>query len=141
MQISRQNLNRLAEQAERSIDLDGLLALAEESAPVRYVPVPVRKFETPVRIAVAMDRAFCFYYRDNLDLLRQMGAELCSFSPLSDAALPPCDALYLGGGYPELYLEQLSGNVAMRRAVRTALAGGMPVHCGMRWVHVPHGSD
>jgi cobyrinic acid a,c-diamide synthase len=125
-------LNRLAEQAERSIDLDRLLALAEKSAPVRYVPVPVRKFETPVRIAVAMDRAFCFYYRDNLDLLRQMGAELCSFSPLSDAALPPCDALYLGGGYPELYLEQLSGNVAMRRAVRTALAGGMPciAECG-----------
>ncbi len=128
----RAKLNRLAAQAEQSIDLDGLLALAGESEPVRYAPPVVRKFETPVRVAVAMDRAFCFYYRDNLELLREMGAELYPFSPLADAALPACDALYLGGGYPELHLDALSGNSAMRRAVRDALAGGMPciAECG-----------
>lgn len=128
----RTKLNRLAAQAEKSIDLDGLLALARESAPVRFFSVPVRRFEEPVRIAVAMDHAFCFYYRDNLDLLREMGAELHMFSPLTDEALPACDALYLGGGYPELYLEQLSGNSSMLQSIRAALAGGLPciAECG-----------
>lgn len=128
----RAKLNRLAAQAEQSIDLDGILDLARESAPICYAPVPVRRFERQARIAVAMDRAFCFYYRDNLELLREMGATLCPFSPLSDAALPACDALYLGGGYPELYLDALSENASMRTHIRTALANGMPciAECG-----------
>lgn len=128
----REKLQRLAAQAEQSIDLGGLLALARESAPIRYAPIPVRRFETPVRIAVAMDKAFCFYYRDNLELLRKMGAELCFFSPLSDGALPACDGLYLGGGYPELHLAQLSGNTSMKDSIRSALSCGMPciAECG-----------
>ena len=128
----KQKLNRLAAEAEKSIDLDGLIALARGSAPLRYSPIPIKRFEQPVRIAVAMDEAFCFYYRDNLDMLRAMGAELCFFSPISDSCLPPCDGLYLGGGYPELHLEELSRNETMLASIRNALAGGLPciAECG-----------
>ena len=64
-----------------------------------------------LRIGVAMDAAFCFYYEDNLDFLRELGAEIVYFSPLTDAALPEnLSGLYMGGGYPELHGEQLSQN-------------------------------
>lgn len=128
----KEKLNRLAQAAEQYIDLNGLLALADESNPISFTPVTVAKAEKPVRIGVAKDRAFCFYYRDNLELLREMGAELIFFSPLSDSKLPDCDGLYIGGGYPELYLEQLSGNSQMLKAVKKALEVGMPciAECG-----------
>ncbi len=85
------------------------------------------------RIAVARDEAFCFYYEDNLWLLREMGAELVFFSPIQDEALPEgCGGLLLGGGYPELYAEKLSGNASMRASVRKAVEGGLPTvaECG-----------
>ncbi len=124
-------LNRLAESAEKNMDLDGLLELAKESEPLTYEPIKIVKRE-PVRIAVALDRAFCFYYRDNLELLREMGAKLVFFSPLTDTVLPECDAIYLGGGYPELYVKQLSDNASMRKSVKQAIKDGMPciAECG-----------
>ncbi|NOZ70244.1 MAG: cobyrinate a,c-diamide synthase [Deferribacteres bacterium] len=85
------------------------------------------------RIAVARDRAFCFYYEDNLDLLRQAGAEIISFSPMSDTAVPTgVDALYIGGGYPELYAKELSGNKSMVESVADFAGRGMAVYaeCG-----------
>lgn len=84
-------------------------------------------------IAVARDEAFCFYYEDNLLLLQEYGAEVNYFSPLHDTRLPEdCDAILLGGGYPELYAGELSKNVRMREAVRQAFQGGMPMvaECG-----------
>ncbi len=84
-------------------------------------------------IAVARDEAFCFYYEDNLRLLQEYGARLAFFSPLRDGRLPAgCQGLLLGGGYPELYAEELSQNAPMRRAVRQAAAEGMPLvaECG-----------
>lgn len=121
----------LAQAAERCMDLDGLLALADSAPPLSYEDLSVKR-RGDCRIAVAQDRAFCFYYQDALDLLRDLGAELVSFSPISDRALPECDALLLGGGYPELYLEALSGNTSMRESVRAACEGGLPVlaECG-----------
>ncbi|RJR20706.1 MAG: cobyrinate a,c-diamide synthase [Nitrospiraceae bacterium] len=86
-----------------------------------------------VKIAVAYDRAFCFYYEDNLDLLRQAGAEIVTFSPLSDSRIPDgTDALYIGGGYPELYAEKLSANKPMLESVRKFSGAGGPVYaeCG-----------
>jgi cobyrinic acid a,c-diamide synthase len=86
-----------------------------------------------VRIAVARDRAFCFYYQDNLDLLEQCGAEIVSFSPLADQSLPPdVDGLYLGGGYPELYAETLSQNIGLLDRIRQESGNGMPIYgeCG-----------
>ncbi|HDH34162.1 MAG TPA: cobyrinate a,c-diamide synthase, partial [Nitrospirae bacterium] len=87
----------------------------------------------PVKIAVAYDKAFCFYYEDNLDLLKEAGAEIVKFSPLSDDKLPDdIDALYIGGGYPELYAAQLSANGSMLKSVSDFVGSGMPVYaeCG-----------
>ncbi|MEW8701489.1 MAG: cobyrinate a,c-diamide synthase [Candidatus Thiodiazotropha sp.] len=85
-----------------------------------------------VRIAVARDAAFVFLYRANLELLQALGAELTFFSPLDDAALPPADALYLPGGYPELHLERLAANASMKTAIRAFHAAGRPIvaECG-----------
>ena len=86
-----------------------------------------------MRIAVARDKAFCFYYEDSLEALSDMGAELIPFSPLTDKSLPVnIHGLYLGGGYPELYIEQLGGNTQMLQSVRQALERGLPciAECG-----------
>lgn len=86
-----------------------------------------------VKIAVARDRAFCFYYEDNLNMLRDKGAEIVDFSPLSDIKIPDdADAVYIGGGYPELYAEELSNNSLMLESVRDFSNKGMPVYaeCG-----------
>jgi len=129
----REKLRILARQAEETVDLDGLLRLAAGAPPLSYEPVALPRFEEPVRIAVARDRAFCFYYEDSLEALEEMGAELVSFSPMEDAALPErIDGLCLGGGYPELCARELSENRAMRRCVGQALADGLPciAECG-----------
>ncbi len=89
--------------------------------------------ENRCRIAVAMDEAFCFYYADNLRLLENYGADLQYFSPIHDRELPKnCDAVLLGGGYPELYAKELSENITMRAAVKAAFESGMPMvaECG-----------
>ena len=86
-----------------------------------------------VTIGVARDEAFCFYYQDNLDFLERAGAKLVEFSPLRDTHLPPqLDALYLGGGYPELHAEQLSSNAMLVSDIRQFAALGRPVYaeCG-----------
>lgn len=85
-----------------------------------------------VRIAIARDAAFCFIYAANLQVLQQAGAQLSFFSPLADAALPPCDAVWLPGGYPELHLEALAANLPMQQALRAHQAAGRPLlaECG-----------
>lgn len=91
------------------------------------------EFTQNINIAVAMDEAFCFYYEDNLRLLEKYGAKLQYFSPLHDAELPDnCDALLLGGGYPELYAKELSENISMRNLIKTAFKAGLPTvaECG-----------
>lgn len=128
-------VNALAALAEKHFDLDGLLKLEcglemVESGDAH--PVDSR-LDDKVRIGVAFDPAFSFYYEDNLDLLREQGTEIVRFSPLQDASLPnDLDALYLGGGYPELYAEQLSSNRQMLEEVRGFAASGRPVYaeCG-----------
>lgn len=128
----QEKLRILAVQAEKTLDLDGLLELAKAAPIVRCEPVELPRF-APVRIAVAKDRAFCFYYEDSLDALTRMGAELVPFSPLADSVLPEnIQGLYLGGGYPELYAGPLSENASMRRSVKSALTNGLPciAECG-----------
>lgn len=129
----KEKMAALSEQAEKTIDLDSLLELASGAEPVCYEPVELPHYDISVRIAVARDKAFCFYYEDSLQALRDMGAELVEFSPLADEKLPESiQGLYLGGGYPELYAEKLSENRSMRDCVRTALERGLPciAECG-----------
>ena len=88
--------------------------------------------DSPI-IAVARDEAFCFYYEDNLRLLEEQGARLCYFSPLHDSHLPEdCDGILLGGGYPELHLQELEQNVSMRNEIRAAMEQNIPcvAECG-----------
>lgn len=89
--------------------------------------------KSDLKIAVAYDKAFCFYYEDNLDLLREAGAEIITFSPISDKRIPyEADALYIGGGYPELYARELSENKSMIESIRASSMSGMPIYaeCG-----------
>lgn len=128
----QQIVERLALQAAKSIDLDALLEIAQNTSSLAYKPVllePVGR----VRIAIARDKAFCFYYQDALDLLTELGAELVPFSPLQDKHLPKdCSGLILGGGYPELYASQLEANKDMLHEIKTAIGSGMPcfAECG-----------
>jgi cobyrinic acid a,c-diamide synthase len=123
--LSATALDHLSSLMEQFVDLDRVLEIAAleetDDAPTDRSPVVA---ET-VRIAVARDRAFCFYYEDNLDALRGAGAELVEFSPLTDRLLPDgTDALYIGGGYPELYATQLSANESMRNAIAQFVESG-----------------
>lgn len=89
--------------------------------------------EKPLRIAVARDEAFCFYYEDNFRLLKNHGIEPVEFSPIKDKALPEgVSGLLLGGGYPELYAQELQGNQEMRESIKRAIESGMPslAECG-----------
>lgn len=124
-------IGRLAQQAEKSIDFDALLKIANNAPVLTYTDMQQEKL-ADVKIAVAYDKAFCFYYQDALELLENLGAQLVYFSPLADDKLPECDGLYLGGGYPELYAKDLQDNSAMRADIKSALAGGLPcvAECG-----------
>jgi cobyrinic acid a,c-diamide synthase len=128
-------LTEMSAWIEGGVDLDSLLAVARERPrpfdwTARCEPRPV---SSRVRIGVARDKAFCFYYQDNLDLLRESGAELVEFSPLSDPALPAdLQGLYLGGGYPEVHAARLSDNRSMHEAIRRFAMSRAPVYaeCG-----------
>ncbi len=132
-------------QAEELSDLDARLEAAADalaaSAEVSLPPAVAFAAPAPreiapllqgVRIGVARDSAFAFLYQANLDLLRELGAELHFFSPLADRQLPAVDSLYLPGGYPELHLAQLEANQAMAAAIRAHHGAGKPIHaeCG-----------
>nr|MBI3611633.1 cobyrinate a,c-diamide synthase [Nitrospirota bacterium] len=110
---------------------DELLAHGTEGSSRSSFSVQRSAFR-PVRVGVASDAAFCFYYQENLELLESEGAELVRFSPIRDRVLPEVDLLYLGGGYPELYGRELAGNETMRASVREFAERGGTVYaeCG-----------
>jgi cobyrinic acid a,c-diamide synthase len=116
---------------EEHADLDALIASAACAPPLR---TGKRSSDTAqsirASVGVALDDAFCFYYQDNLDLLCRAGAELVFFSPLTDP-LPDVDAVYLGGGYPELHLPALAASPC-RKDLKKATDSGMPLYaeCG-----------
>ena len=128
-----QKLDALAALLERTVDMDGLLKLAAEAPALIVPPAPPIPPMPRTRIAVARDEAFCFLYRDNLDLLQDCGAALTFFSPFHDGALPEgTQGLLLPGGYPELYAAALAANEPMRRSIREAIQRGLPclAECG-----------
>lgn len=133
----KEQLDELAGRLKKTIDLDMLLDIAVEAEKITKTTnteqMQIQNQNNTVNIAVAMDEAFCFYYEDNLRLLEKCGAKLQYFSPLHDTKLPDnCDALLLGGGYPELYAKELSENLSMRNSIKTAFKTGLPTvaECG-----------
>jgi len=125
-------LTLLGDLAATHIDLERLLQSASSFSPKSEPGGPIDP-QVRIRVGVARDRAFCFYYEDNFDALRAAGAEIVDFSLLGDRELPEgVDALYLGGGYPELYAEQLARNRDMLEAVRSFADQGYPIYaeCG-----------
>jgi cobyrinic acid a,c-diamide synthase len=122
----------LADAVEEGVDIDALLTLTRAArrgvAPRRAA----REARERARIGIARDEAFTFYYEDNLALLETVGAELVEFSPLGDELPSGLDAVYIGGGYPELFASQLDANASMRSALREFAAAGHPVYaeCG-----------
>lgn len=116
----------------QAVDLDRMLALA--AAPPLAAPVarPAAAGGGGVRIAIARDEAFGFYYADDLEALRDAGAELVAFDALRDARLPEADGLFIGGGFPEARMEALSANAGLREDIRRSVAGGLPTYaeCG-----------
>lgn len=144
----KKQLNETADRLKKTIDMDLFIDIAEvadeigdsESADKdkrqtlkNAELMRLQDQNNTVNIAVAMDEAFCFYYEDNLRMLKKCGAQLLYFSPLHDTKLPEdCDAMLLGGGYPELYAKELSKNVSMLNAIKKAFRAGMPTvaECG-----------
>ena len=132
--LSGEWMNTLSGRIEAQLDVDKLLESLSEIHLPRLVDQPsgIRP-STGIRIGVARDRAFCFYYPDNLDLLEKAGAQIVPFSPLNDTKLPGnLDGIYFGGGYPELHAAALAENKSMRDAVRHASREGLPIYgeCG-----------
>jgi cobyrinic acid a,c-diamide synthase len=129
--------SQLADLAHQCLDWSRLLPLLETSphstAPCPYEYATVLKREQPIRIAIARDRAFSFYYPDNLDILAALGAELVPWSPLGDQQLPDnIQGLYFGGGFPEVFASELASNLSARHAVYAAIHQGIPTYaeCG-----------
>jgi cobyrinic acid a,c-diamide synthase len=127
-------IRRLAAAAEAQVDLDAVVSLAR-GAPALPAPGPAPP-PVPsgdrVRIGVARDAAFGFYYADDLQALERAGAELVTFDALREPHLPEVDGLFLGGGFPETHARALAANASLRREIRERLAGGMPAYaeCG-----------
>lgn len=128
-------LDELAVIAEKSIDLDGILELGDQAPELTGTAPSLEEYQLsePVRIAVARDEAFDFYYSDNLKLLEKLGAELVTFSPMRDEKLPEnINGLLLGGGYPELYAKELGANKPLLAELREKIGQGLPTlaECG-----------
>lgn len=121
----------LGELAEQHILIDKLLAIGGTPLPAFTAPRTPHFSGRPV-IAVARDRAFSFIYSENIGLLEKMGCTIKYFSPISDTELPEADGLILCGGYPELYMPELSGNISMLADIKRKLGSGMPyiAECG-----------
>ena len=131
-QAASAKITQIGEAIAQNLDLDRLLALSAKSTqpaqPVRSVSI----IASGIKIGVALDRAFGFYYADDLDALQAAGAELVPFDTLQDSLLPKVDALYIGGGFPEVYAAELESNSGLRSQIRQAIEGGMPAYaeCG-----------
>ncbi len=126
-----------AEVAEKYLDLDGLWNIACSAPPVTQpdeplIPAAHKQRGKAITIGVIQDRAFQFYYPDNLEALERLGATLKQINALKDAALPEIDGLYIGGGFPETQAAELAANVTFCRSLKAAAEGGLPVYaeCG-----------
>ncbi|WP_313134622.1 cobyrinate a,c-diamide synthase [Anaerocolumna sp.] len=129
----KKQVKKSADIIKTTVSIDKIMALALQAVDLEAEEVLITPEEKNIRIGVARDEAFCFYYEDNLKLLQKFGAELIYFSPLRDSKLPDhVHGILLGGGYPELYAKELSENNQMKASVKEAIDNGMPsiAECG-----------
>ena len=130
---ARARIDTLADEIAAQVDLDRIEAIAAQAPP----PPPVQTPRTPrtrpdVRIAIAKDSAFGFYYADDLDALKTAGAQLVYFNALNDVYLPTCYGLFLGCGFPETQMKKLESNKTLRARIQAAIKAGLPTYaeCG-----------
>lgn len=119
--------------AEQYLDLEAIVAIARAVPPLPHELEPIHSKVNPtVRLGVIRDRAFTFYYPENLEALMDAGAELVFIDALSEPGLPHVDGLYIGGGFPEMFMEELAANTGLRQNIRTAAEAGLPIYaeCG-----------
>jgi len=126
------HIAEIAEVVAANVDLERLLAVTQTAEALPRPAPQVITGSPPVRIAVAQDAAFGFYYADDFDALRAAGAEIVPFDALHDAQLPACDGLFIGGGFPESFLDGLEANAGLRTQILDAIEGGLPTYaeCG-----------
>jgi cobyrinic acid a,c-diamide synthase len=134
---ARARVDEIAALIAAQVDLDRLLAVARAAPPLPGAPAPLggppaRPSGAPVRLGIACDAAFGFYYPGDLEALRAAGAELVAFDALRDKRLPQVDGLFIGGGFPETHMEELAANAELRADVRKAIEAGLPAYaeCG-----------
>lgn len=126
-------LNELAKMVEDTVDIDGIVNLADKSSSLNVTRKKDVCNKKTINIGVALDKAFNFYYQDNLDFLEELGANLIYFSPLKDKNLPTdLHGLYIGGGFPEVFASELENNKEIRDEIKKASLNGMPIYaeCG-----------
>ncbi len=133
---SEKMIGLLASTVRQSVDIDRLLEVANNAAPKPTVAslqtTPYSESATAVKIGYAHDKAFGFYYPDDLERMRALGVELIVFDTLNDRSLPAVDGLFIGGGFPETAMQELEANTAMRSAIADFVEAGKPVYaeCG-----------
>lgn len=129
-------INKMADLIEENVDVEAVMQLASQAGKVPAFGSYGWPIETPagrgIRIGVARDAAFTFYYQDGLDYLQELGAQIIYFSPLNDDNIPETDGIYLGGGFPEVFLSQLAKQTSMLSSIRAAHKKGLPIYaeCG-----------
>ncbi len=129
----KQKLAEISEILAKTLDIDSIIKIASSADEIEYIKPQHDKICEGINIAVAYDNAFCFYYKESMQHLKNLGANLVFFSPLNDVDLPKnIHGIYLGGGYPELYTKKLSENYRMKTAIKNALENNMPciAECG-----------
>jgi cobyrinic acid a,c-diamide synthase len=130
---ARSRIDEIAAHIAGQVDLDQLLAISRQAAPLQGgEPARDATGGAPVRIGIARDAAFGFYYPGDLDALRSAGAELVSFDALHAEHLPPVDGVFIGGGFPETHMQALAANTSLRRELHDAIEAGLPAYaeCG-----------
>lgn len=132
-------VNTIADEMEKHIDIDRIIELSESENVTSYFELNMFSEDPEVRalaegktVAVAYDKAFNFYYPDNIDLFKEIGANIITFSPINDEEIPEADLLYMGGGFPEVFAEELEKNVSMRKSIKKAHDEGLAIYaeCG-----------
>ncbi|WP_075430660.1 cobyrinate a,c-diamide synthase [Selenomonas sp. GACV-9] len=128
----RQVVQKMGQTIGRQLDIEAIMALARQAGPLMVEEMAAVSPVGRCRIGVARDEAFSFYYPSSLQVLERLGAELVPFSPLHDEKLPDVDGLLIGGGFPEIFAQDLAANTAMRTAIRQQAEAGMPIYaeCG-----------